>query len=314
MPLQVKTVAIRFSNSSWWRGGRGLFSHFTEIAKETLAQWNSDNVPRLGAALAFYTILSLAPLLLIIVTIGSVAFGREAARGELAWQIQDLVGTDRALAIQVLMQNAYKPSTGVIAAVLGVITLMLGASSVVIELQDALNTIWRVPQQSHNTGFGALLGMLKQRFYALGLIMATGSFLICSLVLNTWIAAFDRLFGRVLHESEFSLQTWAFLGSFVVIALIFAVIYKTLPKVPLRWGDVAVGATVTALLFTIGKQLIGFYLARTSFSSMYGAAGSFVVLLIWVYYSAQLFFLGAEFTKVHARTRRRRTEPQEQRM
>ena len=245
---------------------------------------------------------ALAPLLIVIVAVAALVYGQEAARGQLVWQIQDLVGPDGAKAIQGLIQGAYKPGTGVVASLLGVLTLAFGASSVVVELRDTLNTIWHVPLAPRNTGFASIFRLVKERFYSFALILGVGFLLLVSLVLNAWIAAMGSFFGSFLPTSETVLHAATFLFSFFVITFLFAAIYKLLPDVRLRWSDVAIGASVTSLLFTIGKQLIGLYLGKASFGSTYGAAGSLVIVLVWVYYSAQLFFLGAEFTKVYTRT------------
>lgn len=272
------------------------------LLKETVNEWIDDKAPRLGASLAFYTLLSLAPLLVVIIAVAAIVYGREAALGQLVWQIQDLVGPDGAKAIQGMIQSAYKPGTGALASLLGLLTLAFGASTVVVELRDALNTIWRVPPDPQNTGFGNIFRFAKDRFYSFALILGVGFLLLVSLVLNAWIAAMGSFFGSSLPIPESVLHIATFLFSFLVIAFLFAAIYKLLPDVNLEWSDVAVGASVTSLLFSIGKQLIGLYLGKASFASTYGAAGSLVIVLVWVYYSAMLFFLGAEFTKVYTKT------------
>ena len=272
------------------------------LFKETVSEWVSDRAPRLGASLAFYTLLSLAPLLVVIVAVAALVYGQEAVRGQLVWQIQGLVGRDGARAIQELVQGAYKPGTGVIATFLGFLTLAFGASSVVVELRDALNTIWHVPFDRGNTGLSSIFRLVKDRFYSFAMILGVGFLLLVSLVLNAWIAAMGKFFASALPTPEWLLHVATFLISFLVITFLFAAIYKMLPDFRLQWSDVAVGASVTSLLFTIGKQLIGLYLGKTSFGSTYGAAGSLVIVLVWVYYSAQLFFLGAEFTKVYTKT------------
>jgi membrane protein len=270
--------------------------------KETISEWVDDRVPRLGASLAFYTLLSLAPLLVVVVAVAALVYGQDAARGQLVWQIQGLVGPEGARAIQGLVQGAYKPGTGLIATLLGVLTLAFGASSVVVELRDALNTIWHVPLDPGNTGLSSIFGLVKERFYSFAMILGIGFLLLVSLVLNAWIAAMGKFFASALPTPESLLHVVTFVISFLVITFLFAAIYKMLPAVRLQWSDVAVGASVTSLLFTIGKQLIGLYLGKTTFGSTYGAAGSLVIVLVWVYYSAQLFFLGAEFTKVYTKT------------
>jgi membrane protein len=282
----------------------GLEQHqIVTVLTTSVTEWNDDKAPRLGASLAFYTLLSSAPLLLVVIAVAALAYGQEAARGQLVWEIRDLVGGDTAKAIQELIRNAYKPGAGLIATAIGLVTLALGATSVVVELRDALNTIWHVPPVPGSRGFQGLMQLVKERFYSFGLILGGGVLLLCSLTLNAGIAAIGKLLGPILPASNFMLQAGTFVMSFLAIAFLFAAIYKILPDVPLDWSDVIVGSCVTAFLFEIGKQLIGMYLGRSTFGSAYGAAGSIMVLLLWLYYSAELFFLGAEFTKVYTKTR-----------
>ena len=278
------------------------FREYEAVFQQTLNAWIDDKAPRLGASLAFYTLLSLAPLLIVVVAVAALAYGQKAAQGQLVWEIQGLVGADGARTIQGLIQSAYKPGSGTIATILGVLTLIFGASAVVVELRDALNTIWRVPAPDTGSGFQSILRFMKERFYSFGLILGVGFLLMVSLILNAGIAAVGSYFGSILPTSETFLHIIVFLMSFVVVTCLFAAIYKFLPDVDLKWSDVIVGASFTSLLFTIGKQLIGIYLGKASFGSTYGAAGSLVIVLMWVYYSAQLFFLGAEFTKAYTET------------
>ena len=269
------------------------------LLRETVNAWMDDNAPRLGASLAFYTLLSLAPLLIVVVAVAALVFGQKAAQGQLIWEIQDLVGTEGARAIQGLIQSAYKPTTGTAATVFGLLMLVFGASAVVVDLRDALNTIWHVPAAATGSTLHSFLRLVRERFYLFGLILGVGFLLLVSLALNAAIAALGSLFRSLLPTSEAVLQVAVFVISFLVITFLFAAIYKFLPDVQLKWSDVTVGACFTALLFTIGKQLIGLYLGKASFGSTYGAAGSLVIVLVWVYYSAQLFFFGAEFTKIY---------------
>jgi membrane protein len=268
--------------------------------KETISEWSNDNVPRLGASLAFYTLLSLAPLLVVVVAIAALAYGKQAAQGQLFWQIRGLMGEEGARTIQGLLQSAYKPGASALATILGLLTLAIGASSVVVELRGALNTIWHVPSDPNSTLSG-ILTIAKERFYSFAMVLGVGFLLLVSLVLNACIAAVGKFFGGFLPANEGLLQAATSVVSFLVITGLFAAIYKFIPAVRLKWSDVIVGASVTALLFTVGKHLIGLYLGKASFGSTYGAAGSLVVVLVWVYYSSQLFFLGAEFTKVYTR-------------
>ena len=275
------------------------FEDMARVLEKTLEEWSNDKVPRLGASLAFYTLLSLAPLLVVTIGVAALVFGHEAAEGHLVQEIQGLVGPEGAKTIQAVIQGAYKPGTGVIATVAGILTLAVGGSSVVVELRDALNTIWHVPPKPECTRLAGILRSVKERSYSAGLVLGIGFLLLISLALNALISAMGKFFGAFLPTPEITLQAGTFLISFLSITFLFGAIYKTLPDVHLRWRDVIVGASATSLLFTIGKQLIGLYLGKTTLGSAYGAAGSLVIVLLWVYYSAQVFFLGAEFTKVH---------------
>jgi membrane protein len=293
---EVHEVARHFKQFCWLRPKELL-----ALLKETVSSWSDDNVPRLGASLAFYTLLSMAPLLVVVVAIAAMAYGKQAAQGQLFWQIRGLVGTEGARTIQGLLEGAYRPGTGALATVLGLLTLAIGASSVVVELRGALNTIWHVPAGPECSGLSSMFRLVKERFYSFALVLGVGFLLLVSLVLNACLAAMGKFFGGFLPAPEGVLQAATAVISFLVITGLFAAIYKLMPEVRLKWSDVTVGASVTALLFTAGKQLIGLYLGKASFGSTYGAAGSLVVVLVWVYYSSQLFFLGAEFTKVYTK-------------
>jgi membrane protein len=271
------------------------------LIKETFYYWWQDNVPRLAAALAYYTILSTAPLIVISVAVAGLAFGQQAVQGQLAREIRGLVGAAAAQAIQALIQGAHEPATGVIATILSIVALMVGASSVVIELRDSLNLIWGVPPPPDSTPGRDVIRLLKERFLSALAVMGAGCLLLLSLAFTTLAATIGKFFRSSLPMSEWILHIAVFLASFAIVMLFFAAIYKFLPDVRLRWTDVFTGAAVTSLLYTIGKQLIALYLGRLGFESTYGAAWGAVLFLAWVYYSAQLFFLGAEFTKVYAR-------------
>ncbi len=234
--------------------------------------------------------------------VAALVFGRQAAAGQLAWEIRDAVGREAAAAIQAFIHASYKPGTGLLASALSILTLMFGASSVVAELRDDLNIIWHAPPGPAATRVSSMIRLVKERFYSFALVLAAGLALLLLLALSVTMAALGRFFHSGLPVPEPVLHIAVFLFSFLVITFLFAAIYKTLPDVKLKWSDVTVGASVTSLVFEIGKQLIGLYLAKASFTSTYGAAGSLVVVLVWVYYSAQLFFFGAEFTKVYTRT------------
>ncbi len=267
------------------------------LLKETFSEWNQDKAERMAAALAYYTMFSLAPLLIIVIAIAGSVFGQAAARGEIVGQIQGLVGKDGAQLIQAAIQNANKPHTGTIASIISVVVLLFGASWVFAGLQDALNTIWEVQPKP---GRG-LIGAIRAKFLSFGMILGIGFLLLVSLVLGAALSAVVHFVGNLLPGFDFLWQLLNFILSFVVITLLFGMIYKVLPDVKITWSDVWIGAAITSLLFTIGKFLLGLYLGNGSFGSAYGAASSLVILLAWVYYSAQILFFGAEFTKVYAK-------------
>lgn len=290
----VKDVVRHFRMFTWLSG-----SQVGRLVKNTFSAWSDDNVPRLGASLAYYTALSLAPLIVVVLGVAGLAFGPQAVQGQLVWEIQDTVGYQGAKFVEQLIQSAYRPASGIIATVLGLITLFFGATSVVMELTDALNTIWHVPKDPSQTGLKSMVRMAKQRAVSFAMVLGIGFLLLVSLFVSAWISAMGHFFANMLPVTEPVLHAGYFVISFLVITFLFAVIYKALPDVRLQWSDVAIGAAVTSLLFTLGKLLLGLYLGKSTIASTYGAAGSFVIILVWVYYSAQIFFLGAEFTRVY---------------
>ena len=269
------------------------------LLRESFDQWSLHKGPRLGAALAFYTLLSLTPLLLVIVSIGALVFGRQAAQSQLVWQVEDLVGPAGAHAIQSLLEGSRHTTHGLLATALGLLTLLFGASGVLIELRDALNTIWDVPPVPQ-TGLQSFLQLVKDRLFSFALVIATGFLLMVSLVVNAWLAALGRFASQHLPAPEGVLDVANAILSFLVITSLFAAIYRIMPDTRIEWRDVMLGAAVTSLLFTAGKFVIGLYLGKATFASTYGAAASIVVLIVWVYYSGQIFFLGAEFTRAFA--------------
>jgi len=271
---------------------------FGALLKETADEWVADNVPSLSASLAFYAVLALLPFLIVVVGISAQVFGQKAAQGQLNWEIQDLIGMEGGQAIQGLIQLGHHSTT---ITVLGLLPLVLGASALVMELRDGLNTIWHVRRGQAATGLTGFLHIVRERFYLFGLIAGAGILLIASLALNALVVAVSAESGLFLPISPTLLHLTTFIGSFLVVTMLFAAVYKLVPDVCLKWNDVMVGAGFTSLLFTVGKQCIGMYLGKASYGSTYGTAGSFVIVLLWVYYSAQLFFFGAEFTKVFAR-------------
>ena len=272
-----------------------------EVIKESAVEWDADNASRLSAALAFYSLLSLSPLIILLVGVAGAVFGERAARGQLAWQIHNVVGPDGAAAIQAMLDAAHHGRAGAAADVLSGLLLLIGASSMMVELRSDLNAIWHVEVAASNFGIKAIWSLLKDRFYSVLLIAGTGLVLFVFVAASAWVSWMGRFLAARLPISETWLHLIVFLGSCAVFALLFAGIYRWVPDVELEWRDVAVGACFTSLIFAAGKQLISLYLGKAAFASSYGAAGSLVVLLAWMYYSAQLFFFGAEFTKVWAR-------------
>ncbi len=278
---------------------------FVELLKSTASAWSGHSAPRLGAALAYYTVFSIAPLFLIVLAIAGFWFGEEAARDQLFAQIAGMVGDKSAEAIQSVVAAANKPKAGTWATILAVLTLCIGATGVFVELQGALNTIWNV---RHKPGQGVRY-FIKMRILSFAMILVIGFLLLVSLVINAALAALGKMMSGMIPGQEILWQGINFLISFGVVALLFALIYKVLPDVKVAWHDVWIGAIITALLFNLGKFLLGLYLGRSSFTSAYGAAGSLVVLLVWVYYSGQIIFFGAEFTRLYAMKCGSRVQP-----
>jgi membrane protein len=268
------------------------------LLRRTVTAWLDDDAPSLGAALAYYTMFSLAPLLLIVVSVAGLVFGAEAARGEVFGQIRGLVGDDGAAAIQSLLDSVDSPSGGTLATLAGVGLMLFGATTVFGELQDALDRIWRAPQRPA----GGWWSWLRARLLSFGLILGLGFLLMVSLLLSAGIAAAEKWWAPMFGDWELLARSINAVVGFGLVTVLFAAIYKIMPRVRIDWADVWVGAIVTAVLFSIGRVLIGLYIGRSAVASGFGAAGSLVVVLVWVYYSAQVFLLGAEFTWVYAHT------------
>ncbi len=276
------------------------------VLKRAIAGWWNDNVPHLGAALSYYTLFALAPILIVAISIAGLAFGAEAVRGEIVGQIDGLVGHDGAQAVQAMLEGASKPSSSIPATIIGLITFFLGATGAFLELQMALNTIWRVTPKTSGSWLRVLL---MQRLISFGLVVGVGFLLLTSLLVSAGLAALDKYMGNTYPGIAVLWQAVNVVVSLGVITLLFAMIYKVLPDVELVWSDVWVGALVTAGMFTLGKSLIGLYLGTSGVASTYGAAGSVVVLLVWVYYSSQIILLGAEFTREYVKHFGRRPPP-----
>jgi membrane protein len=284
--------------------GHGLLKAW-QLLKRTYAKWNEDHAPGLGAALSYYTVFSLAPLLMIAIAIAGFVFGQEAAQGQIVGQIQGLVGEESAKAIQSMIEEARKPTAGILATLIATGMLLFGATGVFAQLQESLNIIWKVEK----TPGEGLWKLLKDRFLSLMAVLGTGFLLLISLVISAGLSAVGATLAHVLPGPGFVLQIINVLVSFAVVTLLFAMIYKLLPDKPVRWGDVWIGASITSLLFTIGKFFIGLYLGKSDVGVAYGAAGSLVVILIWVYYASQIFLFGAEFTAVYAESRQPQRAP-----
>jgi membrane protein len=284
-----------------------------KLAWEAVEAWIEDYAPSMGAALAYYTLFSVAPLLLIVIAVAGFVFGDDAARGEIFEQLRALMGDEGAAAVERLLQSANRPGGGAIATVTGLAMLLLGATTVFGELQNALDRIWRAPARKKTSGWWSLL---RSRLLSFGMILGVSFLLMVSLVLSAALSALGKFWGSAFAGWETVAHLLDLMMSFGIVTVLFAMIYKLIPRVQIGWRDVWLGAAVTAALFAVGKFLIGLYLGKSSVASAFGAAGSLVVMMVWVYYSAQIFLLGAEFTWVYAhaygsRRGQRRPRPEE---
>ena len=267
------------------------------LLRDSVRAWSDDYAPSMGAALSYYTLFSIAPLLLIVISIAGLVFGADAARGEIFEQLRGLMGADGASMVERLLRNVNRPEQGIVGTATGIAVLLLGATTVLNELQNDLDRIWRVPASGQPAG---IWHFLRSRVLSLGMILGVAFLLIVSLVLSAALAALGKWWAPALRGWETLAHLIDIALSFGLMTLIFAMIYKLVPRMHVRWRDVWIGAAVTAALFAIGKFLIGLYLGRSAVASPFGAAGSLVVVMVWVYYSAQIFLLGAEFTRVVA--------------
>lgn len=273
------------------------FKKIWEFIVAVFDKWIEDKAPKLGAALSFYTIFSLAPLLIIIISVAGFIFGPDAARGELVGQIKDLVGTEGAQVVQTTLKNTNDPESGIIAIAISFITLVIGSTVVFVELQESLDMIWRVKPIA---GKSIIKGLLFDRAQSFALVLASGFLLLVSLLVSAGLSAVNNFVNeKFLAVPIYILDIANLIISLGVIFLLFAMLFKVLPDVNIGWKDVWVGALVTAVLFVLGKYLIGLYIGSSSLGSTYGAAGSLVIFLIWIYYSAQILFLGVEFTYIY---------------
>lgn len=268
-----------------------------ELVKDSAREFQSDKAMTLGAALAFYTALSIAPLLLLVIVIAGAAFGEQAARGEIAHQLNDLIGSEGAEAVQTMLAKSTSPGGGLVSTVVGVLTLLVGATGVFGSLQDALDTVWNVRPGARPSG---LWGLVRDRLLSFSMICGMAFLLLVSLVLGALVSGLSGALERWLPYSSVWIGAANMAVGFLLTALMFAMIFKVLPHARPAWSDVWVGAVLTAALFTAGKYLIGLYLGKAAVGSSFGAAGSFVVLLFWIYYSSLILLFGAEFTQVYA--------------
>ncbi len=266
-----------------------------DLFKKSFKGWSDDKATTLAGALAYYTIFSIAPLILITVAVAGLFFGEEASRGQIFSSMSGLLGEDGAKGVQSFVEGSAVKSTGIIATIIGVVTLLLGATSAFGQLQDSLNIIWKVRQ---NPKLG-ILGLLRQRLLSFSLILVIAFLLLVSLVLGAALAAVGSFATEKLPGGEFLWQMVNMVVSFGFTSLLFAAIYKILPDVKLNWKDVWRGGIITALFFTVGKMLIGLYIGKSGVGSTYGAAGSAIVILVWAYYSAAILLFGAEFTRFY---------------
>lgn len=269
---------------------------YLELLKITFKEWSEDDAPRLAASLSYYTAFSLAPLLLVILALLSFFFGDEAARGQIVAQFSNEIGVESAEFIQEMIQDSSEGDGGIISTIISVVMLLVGATGLFMQLQSALNEIWDIEVDS-----GGFISMIKKRAFSFGLLMTLAFLLLISLVINSVIASLDTYLTGVMPAFQFIVQIITLIVSFGISTALFAIIYKYMPDATIAWRDVMIGAAVTSALFTLGRFGLSLYIGTIGVSSSYGAAGSFLVILLWVYYSAQIMMFGAEFTQVYAR-------------
>ncbi len=266
-----------------------------KLIKVTMVNFMSDKALSHGAAIAYYTVFAIAPLLVIVIAVAGMLFGERAAQGAISSQLSDLMGNMAAHGIEALIRSASNRRAGLAATAVGFGTLILAASSVFIEMQSALNAIWKT-----KTRHMSIRTFVRARAISFGLVVTVGFLLLVSLAVSTALSALDKYINHFFHGAHLIFQGANFLISFVLISLLFAAVYKVLPDRRIAWGDVLIGAVTTSFLFTVGKSLIGLYIGSSAVTRAYGAAGGLIIVLLWVYYSAQIFLLGAEFTKAYA--------------
>ncbi|HET9106227.1 MAG TPA: YihY/virulence factor BrkB family protein [Steroidobacteraceae bacterium] len=276
----------------WARSGAG---HAWDLLKDAAYGWSDHQASRIGAALAFYTVFSLGPILLLTVAMAGFFFGQSAARGEIYQQVSNMIGPHAAAEVQTVLLRAHRPEAGLVATAISVVTLLFSADTALVELKSGLDEIWSVGGGSRKWYWA----YLRSRLLSIALIVALGLLLLASLLFSAALGALEEV-SRGIFIVDVVLRWTNSLISFSLAGLLFATVYKVLPSVRLGWKDVAVGALITAVLFTVGKYAIGLYLGSSTVASTYGAAGSVIVMLLWVYYSAQVFLFGAELTRAYA--------------
>ena len=272
--------------------------HFYQLAKKSVMAWIDDYAPSMGAAISYYTVFSIAPLMIIVIAVAGFVWGREAVQGEIVGQLSGLIGQEGAQGIQALIESANQPTKGLVATAISIVVLVIGATTVFAELQSSLDRIWRAPKAPPQAS--GLWALVRSRLLSLGFILGLGFLLLVSLVSSAGLAAVGSWASGLLPGWETLLYVINIVFSIGIATILFAMIFKVMPQVKVGWRDVWTGAFVTAVLFEVGKWLISLYIGKSSVTSSFAAAGSLVVLLVWVYYSAQIFLLGAEFTWVYA--------------
>jgi membrane protein len=295
MPSVSSASTLPGASSAAAQGSK--LKYFFDLAKKAVMAWIDDLAPSMGAAISYYTMFSLAPLLVIVIAVAGAIFGREAVQGEIVTQLQGLIGRDGAIAVQGLIKSADEPAKGLVAGIISIVILIVGATTVFGELQSSLDRIWHVPEREKPSG---VWGLLRARVLSFGLILGLAFLLMVSLLVSASVAAFGSWAGGLLPGWEVLLMGLNIVVSIGITTVLFAMIFKLMPTAKIEWHDVWIGAIVTAVLFEIGKTLIGLYIGKSGVNESFAAAGSLVVLLAWVYYAAQIFLLGAEFTKVYA--------------
>ncbi|MDQ6844434.1 MAG: YihY/virulence factor BrkB family protein [Bacteroidota bacterium] len=281
-----------------------VFSYLRKVFKE----FSADNILKYSASLAYYTVFSIAPLLVIVTTLSGIFFGKKAVQGEVYAQLNGLVGNDAALQIQDIIKNIHLTGDNFFASIVSIVILLIGATTIFGEVQDSLNKIWGLRVKTKKTWWKLIL----TRLLSFSLIVCIGFVMIVSLVLNALVSAFGKFLSRYIHNfSVYFIETSESILSFLVTTFLFSIMFKVLPDAKIKWKDVFFGGFITALFFTLGKLAIGFYLGQSNLATLYGAAGSIIIIMVWVYYSAIILYLGAEFTKVHAKLYGGKIQPNE---